>query len=213
MTRHPFLIFSLLLVSTLGSFVRAQTAPAWNENRMTWDPPTSCAIASEPLSRCPVASYLIERAGSTAGPFVQVGTSLTLAFTHIAGAGENCYRFRAVNAIAGASAPSAALLCRTNVEPAPPQIPPGPPTNARFVTVAATNDFRHNLTPVFRVATVNGKLTAGTFFGLVPIGRQTQGAPLFTYRKQPHCLVEVGSKELTGTADATNLAAPCAPGA
>jgi hypothetical protein len=203
--------FCLALLALVCASIAQAQAPGWNENRMAWEPATACSNPSEPLARCPTSSYTVEHSRGAAGPWAAIASvpSTQLTYTHSAAAGENCYRFRGVNTIAGPSIPSSPLLCRTNVEPPPPQIPPGPPTNPRFVTISATAHPQTDWTPVFRIS--GDPPRAGTMFGLVPTGRATQSGPLFSYRGKPYCRVEVGSKELSGTTDARNLAAPCGP--
>lgn len=202
--------FVLVMLLLVVGVVQAQSV-AWNENQVEWSAPNACSIPGEPLSRCPIASYTVEHSRGTSGPWANLATvpPTQFRYTHIAAAGENCYRFRAVNTIAGASNPSTPLLCRTNVEPPPPQIPPGPPTNPRFVTMSAVAHPNADWTPAFRIS--GDPPRAGTMFALVPTGRATQSAPIFTYRGLTYCRVEVGVKELTGTTDARNLAAPCGP--
>jgi hypothetical protein len=182
----------------------AQAQVAWNENRIEWTAHTSCTDG-QPASACPVTDYRVERASSQSGTFTQIATTTTLTYTHIAQAGTNCYRVRSNSA--GGFSGYTNVACRTNVEPPPPTPVPNPPTNLRFVTVSATNHPDTDWTPAFRIS----GSTAGTMLALVPVGRQTQSAPLFNYRGKPYCRVEVGLKELTGTTDPRNLAAPCGP--
>lgn len=213
-----YLALALALLLVAGA-AHAQTAPAWNENRMVWEASNACSIPTEPLSRCPVASYIIEHQlnGGPRDTLVTVpGTQLT--YTHIAQAGENCYRWRAVNTIAGPSIPSV-TLCKTNVQPAPtpppPQIPPAPPTNPRFVTVPAVANVAINGTPVVTILGTAASPRGGSIVGLVPVGRATQGPPLFPMLGRQWCRVEVGTKEVfIAGRSLRDLAAPCAvPGA
>lgn len=194
----------IMLLALLIGVAQAQSV-AWNENRMAWDAHTSCTDG-QPASACPATDYRVERASSQSGTFSQIATTTATTFTHIAQAGNNCYRVRS-NSANGFSGYTN-VACRNNVEPPPPPPPvPNPPTNLRFVTVSAIANPNADWTPAFRIS---GN-TAGTMLALVPIGRATQSAPLFTYRGKPHCRVEVGTKELTGTTDARNMVAACGP--
>jgi hypothetical protein len=191
----------LALTLLLSGVAHAQ---AWNENILNWEVPTGCTDGT-PITNCPVTGYQVETAATaTATNWVHAGTSVTTTFTHRnVSAGPHCYRVRANSD--GGSSGYTNVVCKTNVAPPPPV--PNPPTNLRFVTVSATNHPDTDWTPAFRIS---GN-TAGTMLALVPVGRQTQSEPLFTYRGKPHCRVEVGQKELTGTTDARNLVAPCGP--
>lgn len=196
----------IMLLALLIGVAQAQTQ-AWNENILNWEVPTGCTDGT-PISNCAVTGYQVETAATaTAANWTLAGTSVATTFTHRGvSAGPHCYRVRANSA--GGSSGYTNVACKTNVEPPPPPPPvPNPPTNLRFVTVGATAHPATDWTPAFRIS----GSTAGTMLALVPVGRQTQSQPLFTYRGKPHCRVEVGTKELTGTTDARNMVAACGP--
>jgi hypothetical protein len=62
---------------------RGQTAPPWNENRITWGAPTHCA-SGRPVSECPVSGYLLERSTTPTGTFTPLASlpATVLAYAH-----------------------------------------------------------------------------------------------------------------------------------
>lgn len=196
--KRLYLLSALLLACT------AQAQQAWNENRLTWEAPTTCT-SGQPISACPITNYRVERSSSQTGSYAALGTSTSLTYTHLsAAAGLNCYRVIAV-AVTGESTPSP-VACKTNVQPAGP---PNPPTNLQFVTTAFVSSIdARATTPVFRLLAGNKR---GEIYGLVPTGRGTEGPPVLTWRGLGYCRVFVKGKELSGTNDPNNLIAPCMP--
>lgn len=161
-----------LLLMCVAGIATAQGTQPWNENRLTWDAPTTCQ-GGQPVTNCAVTSYQIQRAPVSNGPYTPIGTSNTTTFTHVgAAAGVNCY----VVVAQSANGPSraSAHVCKTNVEPAGP---PNPPTNLRFVTeVVAGIPYA----PVFTVL-ASGERSA-TIAGFASVGVPCEGGVLFTYR-------------------------------
>jgi hypothetical protein len=150
----------------LASPAFAQTQP-WNTNITDWSAPTRC-VDGQPITACPVTNYQVERAPAASGPWTFLATTTALTYAHAnAAAGVNCYRGIAVTAT-GASAPTAAA-CKTNTAPTPPL--PNPPGDFRLRTVAIAA--LGGMSPVY---SVTGKNELGTFYGLIPAGRECMQA-------------------------------------
>jgi hypothetical protein len=196
------LLSLILLLAPLSAFAQQM----WNENRLSWESPTTCQ-SGQPIGACPISNYRVERAASATGAFAALGTSQTTTYTHLsAAAGTNCYRVIAV-AVTGESPPSN-VACKTNTQPAGP---PNPPTNLQFVTTLVNGNRDTPAVPAYRILDPYGTPRKGELFALVPPGRVTEKGPAFKYRGQDYCLVFVKEKELTGTKDPNWLAATCAP--
>lgn len=204
----PGVLFALVCVGVFRD-AGAQTSPAWNENRITATPPTTCQNG-RPVAECPVSGYTFQRAATATGAFsvIQQQPPTVPNYTDfVTSSGQNCYRVIATAAPPFVNSPPSEVWCRTNTAP-----PNGPSAPGIFVTGGFVAHSLVNATPVFRVSGNPPKLPKSkTLYGLVPIGRVTQSGPIDTYRGQTYCLVEVGKREASGTEDLTNLAAPCRP--
>lgn len=177
---------------------------AWNENIVAWDAPTTCA-SGQPITACPVTQYRVERSATTDGGYAALGTSTSLTFRHASAVeGRNCYRVVAVSSV-GESVPSV-VACKVNVAPSGP---PNPPTNTRFVTVAAVNAGA----PAFSVlGSTPATFRIGEFYGVIPAGRPC-GDYLVTFRGQRLHRVIPQPGETWGDYGSRPLAAPCGPAA
>lgn len=201
MTTRDRILNAALLLAFFGLFAMAKAqAQTWNENRLTWDAPTTCTNG-QPVSACPVTGYRIERAAVSTGPYTAIGTSQTTSYTHTgAAAGVNCYRVYALSATGDSDASQHA--CKTNVEPTQPN----PPTNIRFVT-QVVEGMDHS--PVYRL-TAAGKKDGrySDACGYIPVGARCEGNVAFSFRDKSFRPVNI--TDVKQWADCgTSVAAPC----
>lgn len=201
MTRRDKIVNALILpVLFLAFFMSKAEAQTWDENRLTWDAPTTCTNG-QPISNCPVTGYRIERAAVSTGPYVAIGTSQTASFTHTgAAAGVNCYKVYALSATGDSEASQHA--CKTNVEPTQPN----PPTNIRFVT-QVVEGMDHS--PVYRLTATGTKdKRYSDACGYIPVKSQCEGNVLFSFRDKPFRKVNLA--DVKQWADCgTSVAGPC----
>jgi hypothetical protein len=157
-----FVLRCLIFVisAQVAPLVHAQTAPAWNEDNLSWTAPTACSDGT-PLTNCPVTGYRIERASSptaTTWAFVAT-TSLTSYKATNVPAGQNCYRV-AANSSNGMSAWAPVLASSCAIAAAPPPPPPAPPGSVTVTDVVAY-EVRKNSSGVM-VASRIGIVPTGT---------------------------------------------------
>lgn len=189
---------SLTLLAIIPATALSQT---WNENVIAWDAPTTCT-SGQPISACPITSYRVFRSASTDGGYAALGTSTTTTFRHAgAVAGQNCYYVIAVAAV-GESVPSV-VACKTNTQPSGP---PNPPTDVRFVTVAAMTSPAS--APLFGIVGTVPPYRVGEFYGVVPAGRPC-GDYMYTFRGQRFHRVIPQAGETWAHDGSRPLAAPC----
>lgn len=111
--KHAALLFAFFGLCALISKADAQTAPVWNEARITGTAPTQ-HVDGTPIVGA--ITYQIEK--QTGSTWTPIATSSTLAYTQ-AGlvVGEHCYRARAV--VGGVPSDPSNVACKTVVQPAP----------------------------------------------------------------------------------------------
>jgi hypothetical protein len=116
---------------------RGQTAPPWNENRVSWGAPTACQ-SGLPITSCPISGYILERGSSVNGTFTLLATTAANVtnYTHfISVAGVNCYRAIATALPPLVNSPPSPVACRTNTPPDGPSSPTGLSVTTITITV------------------------------------------------------------------------------
>lgn len=209
MTTRDKILNAALLLAFFGLFAMAKAHAQTRSTPCNAATPNNaiCIVATAPTLRednTPITGTLTYRTERQSGSsWVAVGTT-SVPRVYVENLSPGTYTFRMI-AIEGAveSAPSNTASREAT---APPPSPPKAPV-IQVVKVTISSDYA----PVYRIAG-DGKSLTYTMFGLVPYGR-TCGEYVTTWRKLAwhRIVIRNPEKELWGTKDASELAAPCAP--
>lgn len=207
--KRLYLLSALLLAGTAYGQTRVTPCSATTPNNAICVVGTAPTVFTDNTPISLALSYRVEQRVSTSSTWTSSATGLTVPRAYIQNLAPGSYVFRMYANCTGCreSLPS-------NEANGTATALPLPQPNAPVITIAVVISQDIRVAPVVRILAPNvagGPHRRGEVFGFVPVGRQCEGPELFKYRGNGYHRVFVKPKELWGTDDMNNLAAPCGP--